>query len=240
MKPLKLHNLSVGKLHNPEASQLVVRLFENIEKSDHINIAQDPELQNFATTLQSQLPNYNKGLVQIKKKEETDKITLSDEERDDALQMFKLGIKSNQKAKTIQEKAGYTALIIIMNQFRGIENQPYEKQTALQTALIELLYKPENQAHINALGLLPKFLDLVAASVAFNNLYNDRSYKDTITEYFDMKAMKKKLLSDYNIMASYVVSRANMTTTNSFYIDILAVINNGRADAANVIARRGN
>ena len=187
--------------------------------------------------LQSKISTYNKALEQIRASEESKKIAEADRNRDADIQALKDSIKPYRNAKNETEKNAYTAIKIVLDQYKGIENNAYEEETIKINTLVTKLQSTDYTAHITALGISKFITQLSASNTAFNDLFAHRSYQTSQKETYDVKALRKIMTADYNTLANYIVALANVKT-DPFYKEVLTVINNSRKYFSDVLARR--
>jgi hypothetical protein len=142
-----------------------------------------------------------------------------------------------RNAKNETEKNAYTAIKIVLDQYKGIENNAYEEETIKINTLVTKLQSTDYTAHITALGISKFITQLSASNTAFNDLFAHRSYQTSQKETYDVKALRKIMTADYNTLANYIVALANVKT-DPFYKEVLTVINNSRKYFSDVLARR--
>lgn len=234
----QLSPIKLSSLRNPEAGQLINRFFEDFTKSD-IDVAIDADFKRLFDSLKAQIAIYSKALDQIKAQEETGKIAELDTERDEAVQALKFVLKSYQSTKIEAEKQAFNALQLILNQYKGVENDSYEQETLRLNNLITLLTNTENSGHIKTLGIEKFVMRLADSNKSFNDVFANRSHKIVIKEVYDVKVLKKELLAVYVKMANYTESLAIVKENTPFYKDVLSIFNNSRKYFADVIAKRG-
>lgn len=235
----KISPLNLHKMYNSEFGQLIVRFFEDFEKTS-LSASADPDFKKLYDALEDQLPAYNAALDQVRASEESKRIEELDNERDADLQALRDALKPYRNAKTAIETDAYNVLNLLLKEYKDVENESYESQTNSVNQLVERLLSADYSAHVATLGIV-KFVNHVSDSnTAFNDLFAERSYKNSQKVVYDVKQLRKKLASDYRDMYEYVAVMANVKDL-PFYQEVLAVINNGRNYFANtVLSRRNN
>lgn len=88
----KLEPLRLAGLSNMEAGQLIIRHLSDLATIDP-SLLTDAPFNTYLQTLANQSVLFEKGLVQVRKNEETQKIELADADRDKADTAFGRGLK---------------------------------------------------------------------------------------------------------------------------------------------------
>jgi len=231
-----LISLDHAKLHHAEFGQLIVRFFEDFSSSD-LDQNADPYFKRLFDALQSQIPTYNNALNQIRANEESQKIAELDAERDADLQSLRDGLKPYKNAKTQAEKEAYNALKILLNEYKGVEDDTYEEETNKLNSLVGRLLSSDYSSHVAALGLVKFINHLADSNTAFNDLFSHRSYQVSQKITYDVKTLRKNLREDYNKMTSYISALASVKE-DTYHKDILTIINNGRSYFSSVVVSR--
>lgn len=236
MEKLKLHSLYIQGLRHAEFGQFIIRFYEDFGKTT-LDASHDADFKTIFDALQSKITTYNKALDQIRASEESKKIAEADQVRDSDVQALKDSIKPYRSAKTQAEKDAYTAIKIVLDQFKGVESNSYEEETNRLNLLTTKLLSADYTSALGTLGV-KKFVDnLSASNAAFNELFAHRSYQTSQKVTYNVKALRKTMLQDYSKMANYMVTLANVRS-DTFYKSVLDVINNSRKYYADVLARR--
>ncbi len=236
MEKQKLVPLHLIRLHHAEFGQFIVRFFEDFSQTS-LDANTDADFKRMYDALQTQIPNYNSALDQVRASEESAKIAEADKIRDIDVQALKDSIKPYRNAKVSAEKDAYTAIKILLDQYKGVEDASYEEETNKLNLLVTKLQSSEYSSHVATLGIVKFVNHLSDSNTAFNDLFSHRSYQASQKQTYDVKALRKALADDYSQMANYVAMLANVKT-DVFYKDVLAVINNGRKYFSDLLARR--
>ena len=232
----KLISLDVARLHHAEFGQLIVRFFEDFDSSD-LDQNTDPDFKRLFDALQAQIPTYNNALNQIRANEESQKIAELDAERDADLQSLRDGLKPYKNAKTQAEKDAYNAIKILINEYKGVEDNTYEEETNKLNSLVNRLLSSDYSSHVAALGLVKFINHLADSNTAFNDLFSHRSYQISQKITYEVKTLRKNLREDYNKMTNYISALAPVKE-DTYYKDILTIINNGRSYFSTVVVSR--
>jgi hypothetical protein len=236
MNTIKLNSLYMNGLQNAEFGQLIVRFFEDLNtKSLDINV--DPDLKRLYEALQDQLPAYNTALDQIRASEESEQIFKLDKVRDRDIQALRDSLKPYRNAKTQTETDAYNAIRLLISEYKGVEDDTYESETNRLNSLIGRLQSPEFYNSALTLGIEKFIMNLAASNTDFNQLFAQRSFKTSQKVVADVKALRKTLASDYKIMTNYIAAMASVKE-DTYYKDILTIINNGRNYFSNVVLSR--
>lgn len=236
MSTIKLSSLYMNGLQNAEFGQLIVRFFEDFStKSLDINV--DADLKRLYEVLQYQLPVYNAALDQIRASEESEQIARLDKVRDRDIQALRDSLKPYRNAKTQNETDAYNAIQLLISEYTGVEDDSYESETNRLNSLIIRLQSPEFYNSALTLGIEKFIMNLAASNTDFNQLFAQRSFKTSQKVVADVKALRKTLASDYKIMTNYISAMASVKE-DTYYKDILTIINNGRNYFSNVVLSR--
>lgn len=223
-------------LQNAEFGQLIVRFFEDLyTKSLDINV--DPDLKRLYEALQDQLPAYHAALDQIRASEESEQIFKLDKVRDRDIQALRDSLKPYRNAKTQTETDAYNAIRLLISEYKGVEDDSYESETNRLNSLIGRLQSPEFYNSALTLGIEKFIMNLAASNTDFNQLFAQRSFKISQKVVADVKILRKTLASDYKTMINYIAAMASVKE-DTYYKDILTIINNGRNYFSNVVLSR--
>lgn len=226
MTNLKLTKLHMSRLHHTELGQLIIRFIEDFEALGK-DASQDEDFKKSFDSLKEQIAIYKLALNQIRGREETKKIASYDKERDVAFQALKNLINVYKTSTDPEEKDAYEQLATVLNTYKDLTSQVYEKETLNVVTLVEKLRSKEYASSVKLFNL-KKFIDkLDAANTQFNKVFSSRSQKDVQKTTYEILPLKKKLIDDYQTLALYVYASAQLKKT-PLYTEILAIINNGR------------
>ena len=236
MKTLELQQLHFSRLHNAEFGQFIIRFYEDFEKSE-LRTDYDADFEAMYEKLKAKIPAYNKAVEQIKAQEESKKIQELDADRDSALQSLKDSLKPYRKSKIAEEQQAYNALRILLDQYKEVQNNAFEEETNKLNSLIAALESAEYADKVSVLAVSKFIANLKASNTAFNDLFAHRSFAVSQKETYDVKLLRKDLLTDYKKMANYILALASVKE-DEFYKKTLELLNNSRKYFADVLARR--
>ncbi|MDO4228488.1 MAG: DUF6261 family protein [Capnocytophaga sp.] len=236
MEQIKLSNLDVARLHNAELSSLMERFFDDFSKKT-LSLDTDAIFKTAYEEMKSQLAVYNTGLDQVRTNEDSNKVAKADALRGADFKALKNSVKPFRTSLQSAESEAYTALNILLSEYKGVENDSYEVQTTRLTNLVERLQSSAYTKHINELGIRRFVTRLAESNVAFKEIFSKRSFDMLQKTTYDVKKLRKELTESYRKLSNYVLSLAQMTK-QPFYIETLDVLNNGRKYFADTILAR--
>lgn len=236
MRMKKLTALDITKLYNAEFAQLIARFLEDFSKSD-LEANTDEDLKELMESLKTQLPDFNAASDQVRASGESAKIVQADSERDATLRALKDALKAYRNTKVHSEKEAYTALDLLLSEYKGVETNSYEVQTNRLANLVERLQSEAYKKHVNELAIA-KFVErLHQANTHFDELFANRSFLLSQRKKYNANELRKALVFDYRKICNYVEAVANVRKDN-FYTEMLAIINNSRKYFADTVLSR--
>lgn len=237
MNAQKLISLDLQSLHQPEFGQFIIRFFEDFEKTA-LPTDVDVDLKLLFDYLKAQIPTYNKALEQIRANEESKKIAELDRIRDADVQALKDSIKPYRAAKNTAQKDAYIALKIVLDAYKNIFKEGYEKQTNQINNLVSTLQSDKYSSHVAVLKVGVFVEELDKSNKAFNNLFAHRSFLNLQKETYNIRELRKDMTTVYRKMAKYIEVLADVKQ-DDYYKKVLDVVNNSRKYYADVLAVRG-
>ena len=234
---MKLYPITISQLSYLDSGQFIVRYLTDFEASG-IETSLDPDFKALHVALQSQSPIYNQALMQIRAQAETLELIAFDLARDKKVTTLRRALTVYEHTDDVSEKAAYRLIKIVLDTYKNIEKANYEAESLGIDNLIAELRNSAHLAAVQTLGLEVHITNLENANTNFKNKFNTRSTDTITTVVYDTKALRKAILETYKELADYVLVMAKRRNTQ-YYLDILTVINNGRAYFANILARHG-
>ncbi|SDR14731.1 hypothetical protein SAMN05421664_3789 [Chryseobacterium soldanellicola] len=234
----KLITLDLSRLHHAEFGQFIVRFFEDFGSST-LNANTDSDFKRMSDAIQAQIPMFNSALDQVRASEESLKIADADAIRDADLQALRDAIKPYRNAKTQIERDAYTAIKLLLNEYKNVQYASFEEETNKLNMLVDQLLSSEYSFHVSVLSIVKFANHLSDSNTAFNTAFAKRSYETSQKQTYDVKALRRNLSHDYKQMANYIASLANVKS-DTFYTDVLAILNNGRAYLSGIVLSRRN
>lgn len=236
MKAVKLVKLDTQSLHHAEVGQFITRFFEDFAKSG-LQSETDADFHQLFQNLNSKLPTYDKALAQIRESEETKKIALLDKTRDADIQALRDSIKPYRNSKSEEKKQAYTAIKIVLDEYKNITQESYEEETKKINTLLSILKEEAYQKHISVLKIEDFITEVEESNKAFNDAFALRSVQTLQKETYNTKALRKEITDLYRKLANYTLTMADIKQ-GEFFPKALEVINNSRKYYADIIARR--
>lgn len=236
MGKIKLANLDVSRLHNAEFSSLIQRFFNDFSKTS-LPIDTDTIFKTSFETIKSQLAIYNAGLDQVRTSEDSTKVVKADALRDADFKSLKNSLKPFRTSLHASELEAYTALHLLLSEYKGVENDSYEVQTTRLNNLLERLKSSTYKKHIDELGIERFVVRLTNSNTAFKEIFSKRSFETLQKPSYDVKKLRKELTESYRKLVNYVLALSQMTQ-EPFYTETLEVFNNGRKYFADTILSR--
>lgn len=236
MEQIKLTNLDVARLYNAELSSLMERFFDDFSKTT-LSLDTDAVFKTAYEEMKAQLTVYNTGLDQVRTSEDSTKVVKADALRDADFKAFKNSVKPFRTSLHASESEAYTALNLLLAEYKGVENDSYEVQTTRLANLIERLQSDLYKKHVRELGIGRFVTRLNESNAAFKEIFSKRSFDMLQKPTYDVKKLRKELTESYRKMVNYVLALAQMTQ-QPFYTETLEVLNNGRKYFSDTILAR--
>ena len=231
-----LTDLNLRKLSNLEAGQVVKRNLTDIGTVPSAEIT-DVVLKNYLTGLANKEVDYDKALVQVQKNDETDKLVTADEKRDTSVVALGLAIHLGKLSDVPAEEEAATSLQTLFVTYKNLQHLNYEAESNgidnLGKDLVNAKYGP----FVTLLGIGKYVIRLQSDNDKFKTLYGGRTVGKATTEVYNTKLLRKDLLLAYGNFTSYLLIMANNLDTAQ-YNDILALVNAGRKEYADLLAIR--
>ena len=232
----ELETLNIGHLTNLEAGQLVKSHLKDIG-SMPVGEITDVVLKNYLISLGTKEVNYDKGLVQVQKNDETAKLLVADKKRDVSIGALNAAIRLGSYSDVEAEVLAATSLHTLVHTYTNLQHLNYEAESNgidnLEKDLANTKYAP----FVTLLGMGKYVIRLQTDNDAFKTLYSGRTVGIATTEVYNMKALRKDLFLDYGNFTSYLLSMAENVNTPQ-YNDVLALVNAGRKQYADLLAIR--
>lgn len=236
MTTKKLIPIHLPSLHHAEVGQFITRFFEDFAKSG-LQPETDENFHQLFQTLNSKLPTYDKALAQIRQSEETKKLALLDKTRDADIQALRDSIKPYRNSKSEEKKQAYTAIKIVLDEYKNITQESYEEETKKINTLLSILKEEAYQKHISVLKIEDFITEVEESNKAFNDAFALRSVQTLQKETYNTKALRKEITDLYRKLVNYTLTMADIKQ-GEFFPKALEVINNSRKYYADIIARR--
>jgi hypothetical protein len=219
LEPLRTPNLTLM-----EVGQLINRHLSDLDTIDAA-LKTDAPFNAYTSQLALQATQYQKGLAQVQKNEETEKVVLADAVRDKAVSALGAGLKLYALSDVPEEVEA------------SLANLNYEAETIAIDKLVGELLSPAYSSKISLLQMDRYVIRLQNANEAFKPLFSGRMVTTAMTETFDMKILRTDLLNKYSDFAGYVLSMAK-ATENPLFGTALNLLNTARKYYNDLLTRR--
>lgn len=233
---LKLEPVRTSDLTNMEAGQLNRRTLDDLATINQ-TLMIDVPFNTYVQEITRQKGLYENALAQIRKSEETEKISLADKNRDKAVDAFGKALKLYGVSDDAAEVDASRGLSIVFNSFNGLADLNYEAETMAIDKLVSELESPAHAAKIDVLNMARYIIRLKTTNEAFKSLFGNRLVIQASTETYDMKVVRTDLMKKYAEFTNYVLAMAKALETPLF-IQALNLINASRKYYSDLLARR--
>lgn len=233
---LKLEPVRTSDLTNMEAGQLNRRTLDDLATINQ-TLMTDVPFNAYVQEITRQKGLYENALAQIRKSEETEKISLADKNRDKAVDAFSKALKLYGVSDDAAELEASRGLSIVFNSFKGLADLNYEAETMAIDKLVSELESPAHAAKIGVLNMGRYVTRLKTNNEAFKSLFGNRLVTEASTETYDMKIVRADLMKKYADFANYVLAMAKALETPLF-VQSLNLMNTARKYYSDLLARR--
>ena len=208
----------------------------NLATLDPTLITDEP-LKNYLTCVFDKNTSFKAALNQIRKNDETEKITLADKDRDLAFGQFKKSVKLFLDSDDADEQEAAKSLMNLINVYKDIENLSYGAEITNIDKLIAELEGANYSEKVAFLNIERPVMRLKNNNATFKTLFEWRLVEEATTETYNAKLLRKELLATYAEMTKYIVAMANALHSEQF-VSVLNLLNIARKYYADLLARR--
>lgn len=233
---LKLEPLRLAGLSNMEAGQLIIRHLSDLAKIDPSSLSDAP-FNGYVQTLTDHSILYQKGLAQVQKNEETQKIEMADADRDKADTAFGRGLKLYAVSDDPAEVEASRVVSILFNNYGNLVALNYEAQTIATDKLVSELLSPAYSTKVSLLQMDRYVARLQNTNDNFKTLFGGRIVTIAATESYDMKVIRTEMTTKYNEFTNYVLAMA-LALNTPLFLSALNLLNTARKYYADMLARR--
>lgn len=223
LKPLKVSHLT-----NSEVAELATRTITDFGSfPPAIPDTDDSIAKTYIQGLAQKSQKYDKAINRISKDVNTQPVTESDKDRDNAVSSFFKSVRVGLTSDVPAEMNAAQRLMIVVDAYRGVARQNYEKETKDLDTMVTQLESPTYAPSVAALKL-QRFVERIkTTNNAFKALFTTRITSNALTESFDTNNLRIDLLDYYTEYARYLLAMAN-ATNDSFFVQHLSLINAAR------------
>ena len=201
IKKLEINSIRLEKLNNDEFAQFI---------KVTLNLVQDVTLEKIGIqkelyeSLQKRLDDLTEATRQSRQNAETHKIADLDKVRG-KLVVFLLSSFRNERGNVVAKnrKEAASALYSLTKNFSGIQSLPLRQKTHTINALLKDLQKPENQKHIETLGLSDSVSTLLDYNQQCENLIQGRADSQLSVVKISSRIPRKEATELYRWLIKY-------------------------------------
>ena len=232
---LKLEPLRTSDLTNMGAGQLIRRHLDDFGTIDPALLIDQP-FNSYRQQLGGLFENYQKGLAQVQKNEDTHRIFIADLLRDKDVRSVRMAIKLHLSSDDPEEVEAARSLSILLSAYKNVTTSNYEEETLALDKLTSELNSEAYSGKISLLHMEKYVTRLQNDNANFNELFSGRNLTNALTESYDLKVIRKEMLKNYNQFTAYVLSMAQALNTPLF-LTALNMLNSTRKYYADQLAR---
>lgn len=231
-----LESLKASALTNLEFGQLMNRLLNDLSTINQEQLTDQP-YRDYVRQITEKMVLYERGLSQVQKNTETEKIKLSDDIRNKAVNAFSKALKLYAVSDEPAEIEASRVLGILFHSFKNLANLNYEAESIGIDKLISDLESAQYADKVEFLKIGRYISRMKNSNENFKKLFSGRLVTTSLTETYDLKTIRMELLTIYNEFIAYVLAMSNAHKTPLF-ITTLALLNTTRKYYADILARR--
>jgi len=231
LEPLKASFLTIM-----EFGQLMNRHLKDLATIDQALLT-DQAYNTYLQQITGKLVIYEKGIAQVRKNAETEKISLANKARNKAIVAFSVALELYGLSDDPAEADASRILLILYKTFKNPTKLNYEaKSIAVDKLVIEL----ENERYAGKVAFLNigrYVARMKTYNQQFKTLFDGRMVTEASTVTYDMRTIRSEMLAVYNEFTAYILAMRNALKTPLF-ITSLALLNTARNYYADLLARR--
>jgi hypothetical protein len=229
-----LEGVNLTKLTNLEFGQHVKSVNDGITA---LNIVTNENFKNYQSQLLAAIANYDKAMVQIKKSDETAKITAADTLRDIAISALNRYLNVFELSEIEAEVLAFQSLNTLLKQYKGIQKWNFEEETNGIESLLKDLNSDKYLPSVTLLKMNDYVARVTTTNSAFKTVFGGRTQESASKEVFDVKKLRADLKTTYVDMIDYVLVMSKALNNDEFNKS-LDVINTVRKYYSDLIAKR--
>lgn len=234
---MQLHKFSFPRLTHLEAGQFIKTTLKDLQTGG-VKTTTDPNINAYVVKLTADSVLLDKGMLQIQKNQETEAIAALDFARDNTIIMFQRQLSVYELSLVPAQIVAFKAVKIVVNNYKNLTDLNYEAESNGIDNFLADLASADYAAHVTTLTLAPFITNIKTANEAFKLKFSRRNIGISTTEVIDVKAVRKIAFINYSSFADYVLALAKVTTANTYYKDILNIVNQSRSYYSDLLAKR--
>jgi putative component of toxin-antitoxin plasmid stabilization module len=230
----KLHSLSLTRLTHLEFGQHIKSVNEGISA---LNIVVDEGFKNYQLQLGKNIVDYDKGMIQVQKSDETEKIVNADYLRDIAVSALTRYLSVFQWSENEQEVLAHKSLDTLFKNYKGIQSWNFEEESNGIDTLVADLNNAKYLPSVTLLNMNSYVTRVATRNAEFKTIFAGRTQEVAVKEVFDVKKLRAEVKETYTDMVEYVLSMSK-TKNNEEFNKSLDIINTVRKYYADLLAKR--
>nr|WP_205008737.1 DUF6261 family protein [Streptococcus loxodontisalivarius] len=219
-----IQSLTLSVLDSQEFAQLMTESAEVIKaftKKAKPELTYVSKLALFEPTLDS----YKASLHQARKSQTAANLSEADRERDEALlTLFRLH-KAYALVKTPATKTAYEGLAQLFNNYKGIAEANYEKETESINHLLKKLAEPNYQDALTQLNLTAFVDSLTSSQRTFEKLYQERLKETEGKQVGKTKELRRQLTEIYDFFVDYTAISVYAYPERAYFAELRDQLN---------------
>jgi len=233
---MKKYPIDLGHLHYDESAQFIKRFLSDF-KGTGLDPKTDPNFDLLYQEIIKQSPTYVEAIDQVIAKAESLFLAEEDLVRDRKFITVRRAVFVYEYSDDPAEILAFTNLKILLNTYKGVENENYEAETLDLDNFIADIKSSTYSPYVTTLAIGKHITNLETAANKFKTIFDARSNKTVSTKVYNAKALRKGIFGVYIKLVNYIASTAEINN-GAFYSTTLAAINNGRKYYADILAKR--
>jgi Family of unknown function (DUF6261) len=230
----KLHSLSLTRLSNLEFGQHIKSVNEGITA---LNIVAEENFKNYQLQLGKNIVDYDKGMIQVQKSDETEKIVNADYLRDIAVSALARYLSVFQWSENEQELLAFKSLDTLFKNYKGIQSWNFEEESNGIDTLVADLSNAKYLPSVTLLNMNSYVTRVATRNAEFKTIFAGRTQEVAVKEVFDVKKLRAAVKETYTDMVEYVLSMSKIKNNQEFNKS-LDIINTVRKYYADLLAKR--
>jgi Family of unknown function (DUF6261) len=230
----ELHSLSLTRLTHLEFGQYIKSTTRGITL---LNSVVDVDLKNYLSQLNLSNAEFDKGLLQVQKSDETAKIVAADHNRDIAISTLLRYLSVFEWSEIESEVEAHDSLQTLTKTYKGIQSWNFEEESNGVDKLISDLNNDKYSPSVKLLGMNDFVTRVTKSNEVFKTVFEGRTQEVVFKEVYDMKKLRASTKIIYEDMAGYIFSMAKTKNTEEFNKS-LTVVNTVRKYYADLLAKR--
>jgi len=235
---IELVRLSLSSLTNLESNELVKRFLADMEAVPPADPRVDVTVFNqYVQGLSTRSAAFQKALLGIQGNAATQNVVALDGERDTSVRVLRKAIKLALCSDVPAEAEAAHKLMVLLAMYKEVEYLNYEAETMAIDKLIDELQNATYAPMVTSLLLTRYVQRLKTSNDSFKAQFGTRITGEAFQESFDSRALRQDLMDYYRDFTLYLQVMAT-TTSEPYFVQVLAIVNAARKYYADMLATR--